>query len=59
MTAKRGGEPWTVEDFPPVPSTKGAFYHPTEYGRIVYTEERDELLKGPKGRFRRLLGALR
>lgn len=59
ITPKRGGEPWTKDDFVPVPSTEGAFYHPTHYGRIVYTHERDEIIRGERrGGFRRLLDRL-
>lgn len=54
MTTKRGGEPLTEEDFRPVPSVDGAYYHPVEYGRIVYKQERDAILKKPS-RLKRLL----
>lgn len=36
--------PLTVDDFAPVPSTKGAFYTPD--GSIVYTHERDAMIRG-------------
>lgn len=61
-TPKYGGEPWKIEDFRPVPSTKGAYYHPVAYGKIIYTEERDWMLAGcpdRRGPFKRLLKMLR
>lgn len=56
-TPKRAGTEWTEDDFRPVPSVDGAYRHPVEYGRIVYTAERDYLIHGPerRGPFRRLL----